>query len=187
MDDLNGLAEAMADRFYKERDKELLERLKQEIEASDARSALASTAGIEDEAALEALVQGGISADTMASVALIPLVAVAWVDREMETKEREAILKSAADAGIETGSASYRLLESWLQQRPDDQLLVAWTAYIGGLKKGPLDSAALEQLKTSILSRATKVAASAGGYLGLGNRISATEEALLAQLETAFA
>ena len=187
MDDLNGLADAMADRFYKERDKELLEKLKQEIGADDARSALASTAGIEDAAALDALVQSGISADTIASVALIPLVAVAWADREMEAKEREAILKSAADAGIETGSASYRLLEAWLEQRPDDQLLEAWTAYIGGLKKGSLDRAALEQLEVSILSRATKVAASAGGYLGLGNKISATEEALLAKLKVAFA
>ena len=53
--------------------------------------------------------------------------------------------------------------------------------------KSELDDVALGQLKTSIISRAQTVAKSAGGYLGLGNKISASEEGVLKTLESSFA
>jgi len=127
MDDLNGLANKMADRFFKERDKELLEKLKEEVAGDDSREALAAASGISDTSVLDNLIASGINPDTIASVSLIPLVAVAWADRKMEAKEREAILKAATEAGIVSGSASYSILETWLNEQPDDQLLASWT------------------------------------------------------------
>jgi hypothetical protein len=88
MHDLNGLANAMADRFFKERDRELLENLKKEVAGEDARDALAAACGITDAAVLDSLVASGIGPDTIATVSLIPLVVVAWADREMEPQER---------------------------------------------------------------------------------------------------
>ena len=186
MEDLNGLANKMADRFFKERDKELLEKLKQEVVGKDSRDALAAASGIEDPTVLDSLIASGIAPDTIASVSLIPLVAVAWSDSKMEAKEREAILKAASEAGIATGSASHQVPEKWLDEQPDDQLLASWTEYVGAMKS-ELDDLALGQLKTSIISRAQTVAKSAGGYLGLGNKISASEEGVLKTLESSFA
>ena len=185
MDELKGLADVMADRFFKERDKELLQKLKAEAEGEDARAALANVSGIDDPAALDALLDEGISLDTVAAISLIPLISVAWADREMDAKERVAILKATTDAGITEGSASYELLESWLANKPQDHLLDSWVLYVKSMKE-KLDPGAMSQLKTSVLSRATEVAASAGGYLGLGNKISETEKNVIATLESAF-
>ena len=186
MDKLNGLADAMADRFFKERDKELLEKLKQEVAGEDSRDALAAASGVSDTAVLDSLINSGIGPDTIASVSLIPLVAVAWADRKMEAKEREAILKAATEAGIEASSASYSIMEKWLDEQPDDQLLGAWTEYVSAMKS-TLEEAAVNQLKSSIVSRAQTVAEAAGGILGLGNKVSEPERNLLAKLEEAFA
>jgi len=186
MDDLNGLGNTMAERFFKERDKELLEKLTQEVAGDDSRDALSAASGIDDAAVLDSLIASGIGPDTIASVTLIPLVAVAWADREMEDKEREAILKAAVEAGITSGSASFSILEKWLDEKPDDQLLASWTDYVGAMKS-KLDDAAVNQLKGSIVTRATTVAEAAGGYLGLGNKVSDVERKVLTQLESAFA
>jgi len=161
MDDLNSLGSTMADRFFKERDKELLEKLKEEVAGEGSRDALAAASGISDASVLDSLIGSGIGPDTIASVSLIPLVAVAWADNKMEDKEREAILKAAAEAGIKTGSASYAILEKWLGEQP--------------------------QLKGSIVSRAESVAEAAGGFLGLGNKVSDSERGVLSKLESAFA
>ena len=186
MDDLNSLGSKMADRFFKERDKELLEKLKQEVDGDGSRDALAAASGIKDASVLDSLIASGIGPDTIASVSLIPLVAVAWADRKMEANEREAILKAAAEAGISTDSASYTILEKWLDEQPDDQLLASWTEYVGAMKS-ELDAEAVSQLKTSIVSRAESVAEAAGGFLGLGNKVSDTERGVLTKLESAFA
>ena len=185
MDELNGLADVMADRFFKERDKELLQKLKAEGEGEVSRAALTKASGIEDPVVLDAFLEEGISLDTVAAISLIPLVSVAWADREMETKERVAILKAAADAGIAEGSPSYELLDSWLGNRPEAHLLDSWVLYIKSMKE-KLDPTAISQLKSSVLSRANEVAASAGGYLGLGNKVSETEKNVIATLESAF-
>jgi len=166
MDDLNSLGSTMADRFFKERDKELLEKLKEEVAGEGSRDALAAASGISDASVLDSLIGSGIGPDTIASVSLIPLVAVAWADNKMEDKEREAILKAAAEAGIKTGSASYAILEKWLGEQPDDELLASWTEYVGAMKS-QLDAEAVGQLKGSIVSRAESVAEAAGGFLGL--------------------
>ena len=117
---------------------------------------------------------------------MIPLVAVAWADRKMEANEREAILKAATEAGITAGSASYAILEKWLDEQPDDQLLASWSDYVGAMKS-ELDAEAVSQLKSSIVSRAESVAKAAGGFLGLGNKVSDTERGVLNKLESAFA
>lgn len=186
MDDLNSLGSKMAERFFKERDKELLEQLKQEVAGEDSRDALASASGINDRAVLESLISSGIGPDSIASVSLIPLVAVAWADSTMDDKERDAILKAATEAGISSGSASYAILEKWLNEQPEDQLLATWTDYVGAMKS-QLDPGAVGQLKISIISRAESVAEAAGGFLGLGNKVSDSERGVLAKLESAFA
>ena len=51
------------------------------------RQALATATGIKDTGAIDRLIEQGISAETLASVGLIPLVAVAWADEKMDDKD----------------------------------------------------------------------------------------------------
>lgn len=184
-DSLQGRGKAMEELFFKSQDQELLNKMKSELEAKEHREALQSASGVEDPAVLDALNEAGITPESLTSVALIPLVAVAWADKKMEAAEKAAILQAAEAAGIKSGSASYLTMEAWLSNQPPADLLVTWKSYINALKP-TLDPAAFSQLKASIVGRAESVAESAGGFLGLGNKISDVERAVLDDLSAAF-
>lgn len=173
-DSLHDRGQAIEDVFFTARDQELIQKLKQELAASEAREAMATASGINDEGVLDRLIECGISPASMASVALIPLVAVAWADNKMEANEKDAILKAASVAGVAEDSASYQAISAWLDSRPDASLTDAWKNYMGALKES-LDPPAFNQLKALIIRRAENVAESAGGFLGLGNKVSDLE------------
>ena len=184
-DSLHERGKAMEDLFFKQTDEKLLNNLRLELEAKESRDALLEASGITDIAVLDELLEAGITPESLTSIALVPLVVVAWADRVMEGSEKAAILQAAEVAGIKTGTASYATMESWLEKRPSFELLEAWKAYITALKP-TLDGAAFTQLKHSIMNRAEEVATAAGGFLGLGNKVSDAERKVLAELDNSF-
>lgn len=183
-DSLFERGKALEDRFFSEKDKLLLEKLKQEIDNKENIDALAAVSGINDPGILKSLLDQNVTAESLTSISLVPLVAVAWADGVMETKEREAILKAADAAGIKSDSAAYQLLDSWMENKPANDLIDIWANYIGELKT-TIDDTAFNQLKTSVLGRAKEVADSAGGFLGVGTT-SAQESSVLDRLEQSF-
>jgi hypothetical protein len=176
---------ALEDSFFAKENKKLLDRLRAEKEKKAAKEGLAQVSGISDAVVLDRLVEIGIGPDTWTALSLVPLVEVAWADGKLDAKERRAVLSAAEANGVSAGSPSYQLLESWLAQRPQARLLEAWGEYMVGVC-GQLGEGEREALKSEILGRARSVAEAAGGILGLINRVSAEEEALLAELEKAF-
>jgi hypothetical protein len=64
-------------------------------------------------------------------------------------------------------------------------LLEVWGDFIVGLC-AELSEAERNALKNEILGRARSVAEAAGGFLGLGKRISPEEEVILEELAKAF-
>ena len=184
-DKLHERGKALEDSFFRERDKQLLDRLRSEMEAKETKQALRDACGINDEATLDALVEVGISPEALTSFAMVPLVAVAWSDGVIQENERDAIMKAAATSGILSDSAGYKLLQAWLVTKPDPMLLSSWKSYIGSLKS-TLDPAAFGQLKNNIMGRARDVAEAAGGFLGIIGKISPSEEKTIQELESAF-
>ena len=77
------------------------------------------------------------------------------------------------------------LLEGWLAAAPDPGLLAAWKLYVGSLR-GAMEPAAFSALREQIVGGARQVAESAGGFLGLVDKISAREVAVLEELEASF-
>lgn len=183
-DSLHERGKAMENSFFLQQDKELLEKLRAEMDAADKRDALAKASGLTDEGALNALIDNNVSPENVTALSLVPLVAVAWADKKMEDAEVSAILSAASEAGVNEGSASYQLLESWLRKQPGSELLEAWKSYVNALKS-TLESAAFSQLGNSIMSRAENVANSAGGFLGLG-KTSDVERQVLDDLNKVF-
>ena len=183
-DSLQRRGQALEELFFQERDKVLLERMRTEIAAKQAREALAEVCGISNEKVLQSLVDQGIAPGTLVSLTMIPLVCVAWADGKIEEKERNAILKAAIDNGIADDSAAYNLLSDWLRSKPGPELMDGWKLYTTSLRC-TLDSAAYGQVTSAILERTTEIAKAAGGILGLG-AISASEQKILDDLEKAF-
>ena len=184
-DSLKGRGKAMEDLFYAAKDQQLLKKIREEAASKEQTEALKAASGIEDSAVLDSLVAAGISPESLTSVSLVPLVAVAWADKKMEDAEKAAILQAAEAGGIEPSSASYATMESWLNKQPGKELLDAWKSYIAAIKD-TLEPAASSQLKTSIIGRAEAVAKSAGGFLGVGNKVSDVEQKVLDDLAKAF-
>ena len=175
---------SLENQFFRDKDQHLLDRLRAEMEAEDAQKALCKASGIHDEAVIAELVENKVSAESLTSVSLIPLVAVAWADRTLEPAERRVILTAATSSGIEPGSVAYELVESWLQEQPSGELFESWKHYIAALKQ-TIDAASLMHLKASVMKRAQEVADSAGGLLGIG-RVSQEEKKVLSEMDAAF-
>jgi hypothetical protein len=187
MDDpIHERGKAIEDLFFAQSDQKLLAKLKEELTAKEKQEALAIAAGISDETALRALVNHNITAETLLTVGLIPLVAVAWADRIMEIPERKAIMKAAEEVGIEVGTSAHAILQEWLNRKPSPELLDSWKAYIRALKAS-LDPTSMNQLRDSIMGRAREVARSAGGVLGIGPKISKVEQEVIDDLSSTFA
>jgi len=174
---------ALEDSFFARENARLLEKLKEkEIEA--AKRQAFKDANIDSEQLIDALMALEIKPSAMAALSIVPLVAVAWADGEIQPKEREAILKAAAEGGIEKGSANFELLENWLKQKPGPELMSTWKGYAHAIEER-LDSVVGNELRERLMTRTTAIANAAGGFLGLG-AISKTEQAVLDKLEHAL-
>lgn len=175
---------ALEESFFTQKNIQLLERLRQELASNEEKKALAASSGISDPRVLDALLAANIRGETVAALALVPLVFVAWSDGKIDAKERQAILSGSETEGITKGSVSYELLDAWLSERPGDILFSAWTDFIRAAKN-QMTSEALRSLQSDVLGRAERVATASGGLLGLGS-ISPAERATLQRLNDAF-
>jgi len=175
---------ALEDQFFAKQNQKLAAELRAKHEHDEQRGVLSAASGIRDEAVLDSLLEAGIGGGTVAALSLVPLVAVAWANGNVTKEERQAVLRAAHEAGVESGSDAHSLLDGWLDTRPASTLLETWLAYASALSD-VLDDAQCDALRTQLVDRARAVAQAAGGFLGIGS-ISAREQSVLEQLEDAL-
>jgi hypothetical protein len=176
---------ALENQFYEKENQEKLSAMKEKLEGQQDKDDLRKASGMTDEAVLDKLVALGLRTNTIAALSLVPLIQVAWADGTIQDNERTAILQGAHGKGLEQGTDGYELLQTWLAKRPDDDLFVAWEAYIKALA-AQLNDEQNRLLKNQIVGFAKMVAASAGGILGFA-KVSKDEEKVLHRIESAFA
>lgn len=177
-------AKTLEDAFFLQQDKILMEQFHRLEAMKQSKETLSKVSGITNPDILERLVELDIHPDLMASLALVPLVEVAWADGAVDAAEKEAILKAEGQF-FTKDSPDMAVLKQWMEHKPDRQLLEAWKEYIKGLceQLTPHQKAAL---KAEVIGHARQVAEAAGGFLGLGSKISKAEQNLLKELEAAF-
>jgi hypothetical protein len=176
----NDRRRALEDSFFAERDRELLARLRGELSQLEDQRKLAHVSGIIDEKVLQDLLASGIRAESLAAVRMIPLVEVAWCDGHVSPEERHAVLRAAAENGIQPDTACYQLLASWLETRPDPQVLNSWKEYVRELTKMMRDDTR-RAFRRDLDGRLRKIAQAAGGFLGRG-KISQQEQDTIDEL-----
>ncbi len=184
-DELERRRRALEEAFFNKYNDELLAKLRAKEAAAQRKKGLAEKTGIRDEKVLDDLLGAGVEPETLAALALAPLVLLAWRDGVLEDRERSAILRAADEQGVSHSGTAYQLLEKWLNERPGDELVAAWKGYVGALRTN-LSAPAYAALRKDILDRTTKVARSAGGFLGFG-RVTKEEKELLARIEAILA
>lgn len=174
----------LEDAFFKDRDRQLMDKMKNELESLEESKKLAHVSGIVEERVLKSLVEAGVRAESLTAVTLIPLIEVAWCDGSVSAEEREAVLNAAANAGIHPDAASYELLRDWLQNRPDSHIIAAWKDYVTEVSR-LMPKESLGEFKRNMIDRCTRVAEAAGGFLGLST-ISKHERAKIDEFAKAF-
>jgi uncharacterized membrane protein YkoI len=97
---------ALEEEFFAKQNQRLLRQFRETMAVKAKHEALAAASGITDAAVLEQLAAVDLSSETMAALALVPLVEVAWADGTLDAKERSALLAAAEDAGLSQDSAS---------------------------------------------------------------------------------
>lgn len=175
---------ALEDQFFEKENAQKLAAMKDKLDSQRSREDLRKASGMTDDAVLDKLVSLGLKSNTIAALSLVPLIAVAWADGEIQDNERTAILQGAHGKGLEQGTDGYELLQTWLKKKPSTELFSAWEGYIKALAS-QLNEEQNRLLKNQIVGFAKMVAASAGGILGFG-KVSGDEEKVLNQIEAAF-
>jgi hypothetical protein len=110
---------------------------------------------------------------------------VVWADGAIDAKERAAILKAAEERDMHAGTPSHELLKTWLETQPADSIVEAWKTYIDNVWP-QLERHEREAMRLRLLDLARGVAEAAGGFLGLGSKISAAERAILDEIDAAL-
>lgn len=180
--DLRNDAARLEAAFYAGDSAGLLDELRRTTDEGARRAMLREVVKIKDERFLSRLVALGITPETALAVALIPLVFVAWADGKLEDREREAILKAAAERGVAADRIAQKLLKSALSRPPDPRLLTLWKSYVARLW-GCFTADESWQMRSNVLRSAREVAESAGGFLGLTSKISPEERRVIEDLE----
>ncbi len=178
-------AKALENAFFAKQDAELLARLREQAQTKARREALKEAAPQADEALLDRLIELGISPETVLAVVMVPLAAVAWADGTIDPRERHAILRAAEERGFTKQTPAYAMLESWLQRRPGPELIDAWKRYVKAIW-GSFDEKERRGMRERMVGMARDVAEAAGGFLGLGSKISREEKVVLDELEAAL-
>jgi hypothetical protein len=182
---LDARRRTLEDAFFHKRDAILIEQYHAMEKMKKTKSALRKVSGITRDDVLDKLVSLDVRPETLASLAMVPLVEIAWADGSIQVEEREAILKAAAKNGFTRDSIDFALIESWLARRPPESLLEAWTHYIQGLCTN-LNKGQIAGLRTDLVGHARDIAKASGGFLGLGSKISKSEQAMIDRLKAAF-
>jgi hypothetical protein len=183
---LNERRQNLEEEFFRKQNEQQVAQLRAKNAREELRLAMKAATGLDSDYALDRLIALGIGPETIAAIGLVPLVAVAWANGKVEPAERDAILKATREAGVQAGSPGEQFLENWLREKPGDHLVEAWVEYMRGLVER-LSPPERDKLRADVVGRARAVAEAAGGFLGLGSRISSEEAAVLAALERPFA
>jgi regulator of sigma D len=181
---LGDQSKSLVDRFFHEHDQKLIDNLKKMQMMKQTKEALMQVSGITNDKVLDKLVELDIHPELAASMVIVPLVAVAWADGEVDEKEKSAVMECTDNDIFKKNLIDSELIDSWLSNRPPQNLIDAWMHYVEGLCTA-LDAEELDELRKEIMSHCDKVARASGGLLGIG-KISGKEEEVIRQLETAF-
>ena len=164
--------------YFRKKDRELIEKMRQAAAAEQARADMAQQVGFSDPALLAELESLGFTPETVTLLPLVPVVQVAWAEGGVSDAERKLIVKLARSRGITDGSAADRTLASWLESNPGDAVFAKATRLIRAMLDSPDHG---DVTADGLVTQAEAIAAASGGILGI-NKVSAEERQLLAAL-----
>lgn len=171
---------ALEEEYFRKKDRELIEKIRQAGATEQARKELGRKAGLDDPQLVQELQDLGFTPDTVGLLPLMPIIQMAWAEGGITKAERELILRLAKSRGIEAGSAADRQLTEWITHQPAEAVFARATRLIRAmLDSGSAQTGSLNA--DDLVKYCEEIASASGGMLGIG-RISAEERALLSSI-----
>jgi hypothetical protein len=178
MVDLTERSRKSEEDYFRRKEQELIEKLRQKTEAEAHRKGLAEAIGLENEQILDVLREMGFDRATVVVLFLVPLLQVAWSDGSITDRERALILEAAHAHGVKEGTPAHERLNEWLAARPPEQQFERALQVIRDLMVHQ-STAARHTTTGKLLDACERIAAASGGFLGLGSKVSAEEAAVM--------
>jgi hypothetical protein len=170
--------------YFRKKDRELIEKMRQASAAERARNETSAKTGLSDPELIRELQELGFTPDTIAVLPLVPIVQMAWAEGGITPAERSLLVKFARERGIAEGGPSDRLLSDWMTKQPPASVFARATRLIRAmLESGAQDGDTLTA--DDLIRYCESIAAASGGILGIG-KISADERATLATIAAAL-
>ena len=166
--------------YFRRKDRELIERMREEATAADAQKALESATGIRDAETLKELAALGFTPQTLPLLPLVPLVQVAWAEGGVSAAEREMIVNFARTRGIADGSEADRQLQAWLETRPSHETFQKARRLIGAILQTP-EGVEMQVSGNDLMKLCEDIAGASGGLFGFGS-VSTEERNALRQI-----
>jgi hypothetical protein len=179
-DALHDRGRALEEEYFRRKDRELIEKIRQKAVAEDSQRALGALTGVTDPEVLRELQSLGFTPDTIALLPLMPVLQVAWAEGGVTPVERHLIEKLANARGIAPGSGADAQLMDWLANRPSDAVFSGAARLIHALLESG-SSLTSDLTADGLVDYCEQVASVSGGIFGLG-RVSREERDLLASI-----
>ena len=94
---------ALEEEYFRQKDKELVEKMRRAATAADARVEMGKQTGLTDPEMLQELETLGFMPDTVVLLPLVPVVEMAWAEGGVTPAERSLIVRLARARGIQEG------------------------------------------------------------------------------------
>jgi hypothetical protein len=175
---------SLEEEYFRKREKELIEKMRERADAEAARRRLGEQAGVADEEILQDLEALGYTAETVTLLHLVPLVQMAWAEGDVSDREQDLIKEAARARGVAAGSPADQQLSNWLTRRPGDDFFEKTLRAIGAILEAQPDETRAASQK-DLLSYCTAIASASGGILGF-RTVSDEERQLLSRISQEF-
>jgi hypothetical protein len=163
--------------YFRKRDRELLEKMRQASAAEEARRELSAKTGLQDPELLKELDALGFTPETVPLLFFVPLVQMAWAEGGVSDAERALIVRLARARGVEEGGAADRQLAAWLASAPAPSVVAGAQRLIRAMLDSGGGAPAIMSAD-ELVKHLEEIAAASGGLFGL-RRVSSEERALL--------
>ena len=182
-DSLAERGRAIEEEYFRRKDRELIEKMRQATAAEAARGEMGRATGLQDPALLKELQDLGFTPETVVLLPVVPVLEMAWAENEITPAERRLIVTFARSRGVAEHTAADEQLNKWMTSRPDGavfrgagRLIAAMLSSGASQSGGPLNT-------DDLVAYCEEIASASGGLLGtrLGS-ISSEEKALLARI-----
>lgn len=182
-DSLAERGRAIEEEYFRRKDRELVEKMRQDKAAEAARGEMSVATGLHDPAMVKELQDLGFTPETVILLPLVPVLEMAWAEHEITSAERHLLVTFARSRGVAEHTIADAQLTQWMTSRPEEAVFRGAGRLIAAMIASGVSHPGGRLTAGDLVAYCEEIASASGGLLGtrLGS-MSPEEKALLARI-----